>query len=68
MIMLNTDFSNEEKDILKKYAGKAYDILSSIEGKSYALNNIKGKYLYNDCFKLLRTFRETNLWKKKCLF
>jgi hypothetical protein len=51
MIMLNTDFSNEEKDILKKYAGKAYDVLSSIEGKSYALNNIKGEYLYNDCFK-----------------
>ncbi len=50
MIMLNTDFSNEEKDILKKYAGEAYDILSSIEGKSYVLNNILGEFHYNDCF------------------
>lgn len=37
MIILNTDFSDEEKEILRKYAGKEYDVLSSIEGKSYIL-------------------------------
>lgn len=50
-LILNTDFSSEEKGIIKKYAGDAYVILSSVAGKSYVLNNVKGNYQYNDCFK-----------------
>ena len=51
VVILNTNFSNEEKEVLLKYAGSTYEILPSIEGKSYVLNNIKGEYQYNDCFK-----------------
>lgn len=51
MIILNTDFSSDEKEVLKKYAGNEYMILSSIDGKSYVLNNAKGNFQYNDCFK-----------------
>ena len=49
MINLNTYFSNKEKDILLRYAGNTYEVLSSIEGDSYVLSE-KGNYLYNECF------------------
>jgi hypothetical protein len=51
MIILNTDFSDGEKEIIIKYLGNRYKVLSSINGKSYVLNNIKGMYQYNDCFR-----------------
>lgn len=37
MIILNTEFSNEEKDVLLKYAGNTYEVLQSIEGKSFII-------------------------------
>lgn len=51
MIMLSTLFSEEEKRTLYKWAGNSYEILSHIEGESYILNNLEGKYGYNECFK-----------------
>ena len=49
MIQLSTYFSEEEKEILLKCAGSAFEILSHIEGDSYVLSE-KGKYCYNECF------------------
>ena len=49
MIKLSTFFSNEEKDTLLKCAGSAYEVLSSIEGESFVLND-EGQFSYNECF------------------
>ena len=49
MIQLSTCFSDEEKAILSKYAGDAFELLSYIEGEAYVLNE-NGDYCYNDCF------------------
>lgn len=49
MIKLSTDFSDEEREILRKCAGNSYEVLLSVDGDSYVLSE-KGSYLYNDCF------------------
>lgn len=49
MIKLNTQFSDEEKRILRKCAGDSYKILSSVDGESYVLSEL-GDYKYNECF------------------
>lgn len=49
MIKLNTNFSNEEKKVIFKCAGNTFEVLSSIDGDSYVLNE-KGDYKYNECF------------------
>lgn len=50
MTVLSTIFSEEEKRTLYKWGGNSYEILSHIEGESYVLNNLEGKYGYNECF------------------
>ena len=49
MIQLSTCFSDEEKEVLSKYAGNNCEILSYIEGETYVLSE-SGEYYYNDCF------------------
>lgn len=49
IIYLNQDFSEEEKEVLREYAGDNYEVLAYIKGDSYVLNN-KGQYSYNACF------------------
>ena len=49
MIQLCTFFSDEEKEVLLQYAGRAYEVLSYIDGDSYVLSE-KDEYLYNECF------------------
>lgn len=55
MIILNTDFNDEEKDVLLKYVGKEckeFEILSYVEGESYVLSD-DGDYYYNECFETI---------------
>ncbi|MDE6357937.1 MAG: hypothetical protein K2L15_05040 [Eubacteriales bacterium] len=52
MIKLNINFNDYEKNILTEYASNNYEILSSIDGDSFILNE-NGNLFYNDCFKLI---------------
>ena len=49
MIELSTFFSEEEKEVLKKYLGGHYEILTQVEGESYVLCDL-GEFFYNQCF------------------
>lgn len=49
MIELSTFFSEEEKEVLKKYTGGDYEILTQVEGESYVLCDL-GEFFYNQCF------------------
>lgn len=50
MFKLNTNFDEEEKKVIKEYGGENCEILSSVDGNSYILNEY-GNLFYNDCFK-----------------
>ena len=49
MIQLSTCFSDEETNVLSKYTGNNFEVLSYIEGVTYVLSE-NGEYCYNDCF------------------
>lgn len=49
MILLSTLYSNDEKELMKKYCGEQCIILPFIENKIFLLNDY-GTYYYNDCF------------------
>ena len=49
MYRLSIDYSENEISVLTKCAGGSYEILKSIEGESYVLNEY-GDYYYNECF------------------
>ncbi len=49
MHSLNTDFNENEKEILEKCAGRELSILSNINEECYILCK-NGEYNYNDCF------------------
>lgn len=48
-MILNTEYSNEEKEIITLCSGGKFEILESIEKECYILNAY-GKILYQDCF------------------
>lgn len=49
MIVLNTQFNDDERKILEQCAGKNFEILSEISGDSFVLN-LFGSLSYNECF------------------
>lgn len=48
-MILNTEYTNEEKEIITLCSGDKFEILESIEEEGYILNAY-GKILYQDCF------------------
>ena len=49
MLELCTYYSEEEKEVLNKYTGGRYEILTKVEGESYVLCDF-GELYYNQCF------------------
>jgi hydroxymethylpyrimidine pyrophosphatase-like HAD family hydrolase len=50
MYILNSNFNENEKKVLEKYADSKYFILSNINEECYILCE-NGEYYYNACFK-----------------
>lgn len=49
MIKLNTSFTDEEKDMLLRCAGKWYEILTEVDGEHYVMNSC-GEFQGNEIF------------------
>ena len=65
MLELCTYYSEEEKEVLNKYTGGRYEILTKVEGESYVLCDF-GELYYNQCFSPIEnaTLKNRNIGQK----